>query len=247
MAVISITDLDLYVGSRELSSYASKVTVADEVGETEVNTFGGAGWSQRIGKLRAGDLNVEGFQSFSDASPDDVDATLWPLVGTYTVVTVSPIGNTEGDRAYFSRRLLQSHSPIDVGEVGDPSRLNISWVGGTAPLIGGVLLAARAARTANGNGGAYELGAASDTQRAWMAVHVLAISGAGAALTVNLQSDDAAGMATPTTRVSTPSLTAVGDSLVSAMGPFTDTFWRATWGISGTTPSVTFVVAAGIR
>ncbi|SCL43268.1 hypothetical protein GA0074692_6797 [Micromonospora pallida] len=76
---------------------------------------------------------------------------------------------------------------------------------------------------------------------------MLSIAGtATPSVTVTIQSDDAAGMATPTDRLTFTAATVAGGQTLRLAGPITDTYYRATWTVSGTTPSFLFVVALGL-
>jgi hypothetical protein len=94
----------------------------------------------------------------------------------------------------------------------------------------------------------YALGAATATQHLYGVLHVLAVSGTNPTLDVVIQSDDAEGFASGTTRGTFTQKTAVGSQFLTPVaGPVTDTHWRCTWTIGGTnTPSFTIALVVGI-
>ena len=69
---------------------------------------------------------------------------------------------------------------------------------------------------------------------------------AGATLNMSVQSDDNSGFTTATTRLTFTAATTRSGEYKSAAGPITDTYWRLSYSVSGTTPSVAFAVAIGI-
>jgi hypothetical protein len=133
----------------------------------------------------------------------------------------------------------------NVGDVG-------SWMAngtGTWPLARGRCAhASGVPRTATGSGTAVQLGALAAGQHLYANLHVLSVSGMAApTLTVTVQSDDNSGFTTPTTRGSFAAKSAVGGEPIRIAGPFTDTYWRVGWTITGTNPSFLFLASFGIE
>ncbi len=113
-------------------------------------------------------------------------------------------------------------------------------------MRGQVLHPPGTARTVTGSGLARQLGALSATRALYVGLHVLSAAGTTPSVTVVVESDDAVGMASPTTRATFTAATAAGGQTVQIPGPVTDDWWRVRWTISGTTPSFLFVAAAGL-
>lgn len=66
-------------------------------------------------------------------------------------------------------------------------------------------------------------------------------------LTVAIESDDASGFASATTRLTFDAATAAGGQILRTDGTaITDTWYRANWTISGTSPSFLFALALGV-
>jgi hypothetical protein len=104
------------------------------------------------------------------------------------------------------------------------------------------------ARTVTGNGTARQLGLVGATQKLYASLHVVDASVADT-LDVKIQSDDASGMGTPTDRITFTQATAVGAQYATPVsGPIaTDTWWRVSYTIGGTSPSFKFAVVVGIQ
>jgi len=76
---------------------------------------------------------------------------------------------------------------------------------------------------------------------------VIAASGTTPTLDVTIESDDAEGMASATTRLTFTQATATTSEWQELAGAVTDDWWRAAWTIGGGSPSFTAVVVVGIR
>jgi hypothetical protein len=67
-------------------------------------------------------------------------------------------------------------------------------------------------------------------------------------MTLRVESDDNAGFTSATTRLTLTAMTARGGQWASLVGPVaTDTYWRAAWTVSGTSPSLVTRVCIGIQ
>ena len=109
---------------------------------------------------------------------------------------------------------------------------------------GALIHPASTTRTGNGTGNAVVLGTVATGQRLLVAIHVLTVSGTTPALTLTVQRDDGAGFASPTTVVTTGSLSAPTSSLTVVDGPITpDDRYRVIWTLTGTSPVARFAVA----
>jgi hypothetical protein len=209
--------------------------------ELDVTTFGSGGFRQKAVGLREHMFSVDGFQDYAATG---VDAFFGNTLGGLSTVTVGPNGAaTAGDRAYFGTGRLFSSTPL-TGDVGQPGTFSFGF-SGDGPLVRGVYLHPQAARTSTGNGTAVALAGPTATQRLYANFHVLSVTGTGT-ITFTVATDDAVGMASPTTRITSTAFAAVGHEQRSVAGAFaSETHARVTWTISGFT-SCTFVVAAGV-
>lgn len=187
-----------------------------------------------------GTLTVNGTVS-TYASLDEV---LMSDLGVERPFSAIPAGATEGAVAYFTiGAMALGYTPIE-GAVGDLGKWSAQWRS-RYPLVRGVLASA-AVVTATGTGTVHQLGAVGASQRIWCAAHVLSAAGTTPSITVAVQSDDNAGMTTPTTQATLSALTARGSASASAVGAISDTYWRASWTVSGTSPVFGLRVLLGI-
>jgi hypothetical protein len=123
MTVFSFTDAHITINSVDASTWAKSVTLDIEADELDSTTFGGDGWKSSIGGLKSGSIKISLDQDFDAAQ---VDATLWPLLGTVFTVTIRPTSAAKGatNPEYTGNALLTKYSPMD-GSVGDLAETSI--------------------------------------------------------------------------------------------------------------------------
>ncbi|MGW9196053.1 radical SAM protein [Micromonospora chersina] len=126
MASFAFTDAKVTVNSVDLSAYVRQVTLnvnADELDDTAM----GDTFRSRIGGLRDWSVNLEFNQDFAAGA---VDATLWPLLGTTTTVTVkaTSAANSATNPQYSGSVLVSQVNPLTNG-VGDLATTSITWNG----------------------------------------------------------------------------------------------------------------------
>jgi hypothetical protein len=129
MAKIMLTDASITINAIALSTNANSVTLTYEVDSVETTSFGSVGHTF-TGALQNNSLEVTFFQDFAAAN---VEATIYPLVGTTTTVVVKPtsaaIGATNPTYT-LSGTYLASHTPV-AGGVGEAAMTTLTFTGGT--------------------------------------------------------------------------------------------------------------------
>jgi hypothetical protein len=243
MSTLVITDAKVLVGGYNLSAFHSSCEMTYEVEILDDTTFGTSG--TRSAKPGLKTFSFTGNMFWDTA----VDEMLFNRIGaTPAVMSIAPVGNTEGDRSYCLKGVGATYSPAS-GEVGALMRTNLDARAAGTPLVRGQLMATGAkAATGTGSGGLY--GAAAIGKRIYSALHVTAIAGTAVpTFTGIIESDDAVGFTSPTTQLTHTAMTAIGadwKEASSGVGGITDTYWRASWTISGTNPSFTVYWTFGI-
>jgi len=148
------------------------------------------------------------------------------------VMSCAPVGETEGDGVFFTQAVNATYNPAS-GEIGQLLKANMSGSNSNQALVRGKLMK-RGNVSTTGTSTGILMGAVTASQRIFSALHVLSPTTGGVpSITVIIESDDAAGFATPTTRLTHSTLTEDGADWKEAAGPVTDTYWRAKWTISG--------------
>ena len=129
MAIIAFKDVSVTINTVNLSDRANAVTLTYEVEQQDATVMGGN--RAFIGGIQNNSLEVTLYQDF-DAS--EVEATIYPLVGTTTTVRVKPTSSAVGasnPEYILTGTYLASHTPIAAGDVGSTSPVTLTFTGGT--------------------------------------------------------------------------------------------------------------------
>lgn len=251
MAHFALLDVDLYAGTSstalDLSCFANSISVTTDVSMVMATTLCSGGWEEPIAGLRSTTWTASGPTDMATATASQtsaVDEVLAVGLGGDYVLAAVPMGGTVGNVAYFTRGTLSSRTVLD-GAVGDLATHSVSFAG-NQPMVRGVLDTVSTI-TSSGNSTGSLLGAVSATQRVWAACHFLTAGGTTPSITVKIQSDDNSGFTSPTDRITFSAQTSKGAQFSSATGAISDTYWRALWTVSGTSPSFQTRVVIGIQ
>jgi hypothetical protein len=129
MAVIVLTNAYITVNSVVLSDHANSVTLNYEVDAVESTTFGNTGHTF-VGGLQNNSCEIAFMQDFAAAN---VEATVYPLVGTTTTVVVKPNGATTSatNPSYtLTGTFLAAHTPV-AATVGEMAMTTLTFQGGS--------------------------------------------------------------------------------------------------------------------
>lgn len=129
MAVLVLKDASITINSIALSDHANSVTLNYEIDSVEVTAFGNGG-HVFTGGLQNNSIDVELMQDFAASN---VEATVYPLVGTTTTVVIKPTSAAVGatNPSYtITGTFLAAHTPV-AGAVGELAMTSISFTGGT--------------------------------------------------------------------------------------------------------------------
>lgn len=123
MAIV-VTQANVTVGGVDLSSHISKVTLSTTRAELDTTTFGNRG-KRRVAGLEDSSIALDFYQDFSAAQ---VEATLYPLVGSTATIVVKPNGTTTGtaNPSYTMSALITEWMPLDA-QVGELAAASITW------------------------------------------------------------------------------------------------------------------------
>lgn len=126
MASFAFTDAKVTVNGVDLSTYVRQATINVSAAELEDTAMGDT-FRSRVAGLKDWSVNLEFNQDFAAAA---VDATLWPLLGTTTVVTVkaTSAANSATNPQYSGSVLVSQYNPLTNG-VGDLATTSVTWQG----------------------------------------------------------------------------------------------------------------------
>ena len=228
----------LWLDGYSLSGYLNAIAIEYGAEMLDATTFG------NDTKINAGGIKTVTAQheGYWDSEPD---GALFGMIGVSDKpMTACPQTGVVGDVAYFFLSNLAEYSPGAAH--GELFSFSVS-AESTGKLVRGEILINGSALAASGNGTARQLGAASSAQKLYAALHVTAVDGTLPTLDVVVQSDDAEAFTTATDRITFTQATDIGSEFKELAGAITDTWYRISYAIAGTSPQFTFAVAVGIR
>jgi len=248
MGVAVLTDVRGYFGGLDATGQNTQCQLEATAADLDATTMGSGGWTALAAGLQGAKLTYSGYAAYG-ATPglDQVDDHYWAdlIGGTAVPVSLIPTGGAVGQSAYLGQILDTEYKRFDkVGSL-DPFEIDGQLSGALAQ--GFILHPQGTARTTTGTGTGVQFPAVSATQHMYLALHVLSIAGTTPTLTVTVQSATSNAFSSPTTRATWSGWTTqTGGQWSIIPGAVTDTWWRVTWTIGGTTPSYLFAVTAGI-
>lgn len=243
MAKKVIIDRKYYFSSFDLTGHHNNVELVTSCEIKDGTTFGNQ-WRQKLPGLKDWTCSNQGyFEAGDGAYPDPV------LAGNLAVsnvpVTICPDTGADGEIAYFGRMTVGSYAPDhSIGDISGFTSAGASQ----SPLLRGTVLKNASGIAASGDGTAYELGAVSATQSVYAAMHVISVSGGTPSITVTLESDaDALFDGSETVRATFTAATGIASEYITPIsGAISDTWWRASYAVSGSTPAFAFIVSMSI-
>ena len=128
MAVLVLTDAVITVNAIALSDHANSVTLNYEIDSVETTAFGSTG-HKFAGGLQNNSLDIEFMQDFAAAN---VEATIYPLVGTTTTVVIKPTSaavSATNPSYTLTGTFLAAHTPV-AAAVGELAMTSLSFAGG---------------------------------------------------------------------------------------------------------------------
>lgn len=136
MARIVLTNVKVEVGAVDLSDHVASVTLSTTYDVLETTAFAGgnvpSAAKTRIAGLADNSVTLEFHQDFAAG---EVEATIYPLLGTSAAVKVKP--NTSGATAadnpeYQFDALISEWTPLN-GAVGELATASVTW-----PITGAI-------------------------------------------------------------------------------------------------------------
>ena len=242
MAITTLTDARVYMAEFNLSGDHNKIGLDSGYRDAPNTVFGMTAESVKK-TLAFVDLTGQGYVTLGSGLT--IDALQGEIGVADVPVSVSPSG-TEGDPVEFFKAMVANYKPFGGAGVGEHMAFEFSAKGQGVQSAQGTIHGI-GSKSSTGNGTGYQDGAAASTDTIYAALHVLSKSGSTPTLDVVIESDDNSGFTSATTRLTFAQKTDVGSEFLSAVGPFTDDWWRATWALGGTTPVFGIVAVFGIE
>jgi len=128
MARVVLTDAMVKIGSTDLSDHVASVEIAIERDAIETTAFGQSGRT-RVGGLEDSSISLDFHQDFD---PAEVDATIFPEVGSVVAFEIAPKGTAIGTaNPKFTGDVLVTEWGFG-GAIGELATKSVTWpVSGT--------------------------------------------------------------------------------------------------------------------
>jgi hypothetical protein len=125
MAKFVATEYVITVGGVDLTDHLTSVEIPVEVDEQDSTNFGSNGWRERLGGLKSANVSLNFLQDFAAG---EVEATVWPLIGTTTNVVVRPFSGVVSatNPQYTAPVLVRDWKPI-AAQVGNLAVAQVTW------------------------------------------------------------------------------------------------------------------------
>lgn len=244
MSQLVLTQSKLFAAGYDFSGDLRAIALRLGADQKDATNFASGGTRKRLAGLKTGSFALEGYWNAASAAVA-ADDTLFGNIGlTGIPVTIIPQTGAEGEVCYSGNFDFADYVP--GAKVGD--MFEFSSNGETTSEIARGTLLHNAARASGGNGTIYQVGAVSATQKAYAALHILALTPSGSpTFTCKIQSAALVGFGSPTDRITFTSAAAVGGQWATPIaGPITDAFWRIVYTLTNIS-SITFAVSLGIQ
>jgi len=243
MATFVQTNVGLYWGAYSLASSFNAVGV--NLGtQVQDDTVYGDTFISHDGGLSTVALEGEGYW---DSTTDGILIADSGISASETLVTVTPVDQSAGSPALFTKLQQSEYSPISTGTVGEMLAFRITGEGrGEKVIHGEILVTPGTTRTSSGTSAVNNLGAVSSTQSIYSALHVITVAGSSPTLDVVVKSDSGSGFSSPTSQITHTQATAITSELKSKAGAVTDAYWRVDFTIGGSSPQFDFICSLGI-
>ena len=135
MAKFVATDYNVTINGSDFSTSIAALTFDISSEEQDTTSFGRT-FRTRIGGLKDASVTLDFHQDFAAAS---VDATLFPLLGSFATVVAKPTSGTATatNPSYTGVFLVTEYQPY-ASSVGDLATLSVTWpAAGTAGITRG--------------------------------------------------------------------------------------------------------------
>ena len=124
MAKIVLTDAKVTINSVVLSDHISSITIDTKDDIVETTAFGSSA-KTRVAGLQDNSVTLDFMQDFASAN---VEATIYPLIGTATTIVVQPTSSAASttNPTYTFSALVSEWSPLK-GTIGSLATASVTW------------------------------------------------------------------------------------------------------------------------
>lgn len=124
MARVVLTDAKVTINSVNLSDHIASVSLQMSTDVVETTAFSSTAAKTRVAGLQDNSVTLEFHQDFASSN---VEATIYPLLGSTTTILVSPTSTVSATSPSYSFTALVSEwTPLNGG-VGELATASVTW------------------------------------------------------------------------------------------------------------------------
>jgi hypothetical protein len=124
MARIVLTDAKVTINSVNLSDHIASVSLSRSDDVIETSAFSSTAAKTRVAGLQDNSVTLEFHQDYASSN---VEATIYPLLGSTTTIVVSPTSTVSATSPSYSFTALVSEwTPLNGG-VGELATASVTW------------------------------------------------------------------------------------------------------------------------
>lgn len=124
MARIVLTDAKVTINGVNLSDHIASVSLSTTTDVVETSAFNSTAAKTRVAGLQDNSVTLEFHQDFAASN---VEATIYPLLGSTTTIVVSPTSTVSATSPSYSFTALVSEwTPLNGG-VGELATASVTW------------------------------------------------------------------------------------------------------------------------
>lgn len=124
MARIVLTDVKCVINSVNLSDHIASVSLSRSDDVIETSAFSSTAAKTRVAGLQDNSVTIEFHQDYASSN---VEATIYPLLGSSTTILVSPTSTVSATSPSYSFTALVSEwTPLNGG-VGELATASVTW------------------------------------------------------------------------------------------------------------------------
>ena len=125
MARIVLTNAKITINAVNLSDHIASVTLSTSSDVVDTTGFSSTAARSRVAGLADNSVTLEFHQDFATSN---VEATVYPLIGTTTTVVVTPVDTTVSgtNPSYTFTALVAEWQPLS-GAVGELANASVTW------------------------------------------------------------------------------------------------------------------------
>ena len=124
MARIVLTDAKVTINSVNLSDHIASVSLSTTNDVVETSAFNSTAAKTRVAGLQDNSVTLEFHQDYASSN---VEATIYPLLGTTTTIVVSPTSTVSATSpSYTFTALVSEWTPLNGG-VGELATASVTW------------------------------------------------------------------------------------------------------------------------